>query len=87
MSPAPARGQDGKTWDDSEEEPSGALELCYVAPPPQWKPKRASAAAPRMELLSAHPFSRAPAGARVGAGAGALPNMAFIDGFHDIKYY
>ena len=34
---------------------------------PQWKPKRASSAAPRKELLCAHSFGRAPAGASFGA--------------------
>jgi hypothetical protein len=43
-----------------------------------WKPERASGAAPRMEPLHLHLFGRAPGGAVVGAGAGALPNRALV---------
>jgi len=43
----------------------------FVAPPPQWKLKRAPGAAPCLELLQNGPFCWAPAGASFGA-AGAL---------------
>ena len=49
-----------------------------MALPPLWKPKRASGAAPGMELLHLHPFGRAPGGAGSGAAAEALPNRATL---------